>query len=106
MRGGQVWLLTSAGAAAGLSAVPRFVYIRSPPVSPALAPAYRGPYQVRVPGATYFVIDAGGKPSAVSVDNIKPHLGSSPLSAAPPPRRGTGLALKNPPKKTHPKKPA
>ncbi len=57
----------------------RFVYVRSPRVSPGLAPAYRGPYQVRVPG---------GKPSAVSVDNIKPHLGSSPLSAAPPPRRG------------------
>jgi hypothetical protein len=66
----------------------RFVYVRSPPVSPGLAPAYHGPYRVRVPGVKYFVIDIGGKPSAVSVDNIKPHLGSSPLSAAPPRRRG------------------
>jgi transposase InsO family protein len=66
----------------------RFVYVRSLPVSPGLAPAFRGPYRVRVPGVKYFVIDIGGKPSAVSVDNIKPHLGSSPLSAAPPPRRG------------------
>jgi hypothetical protein len=66
----------------------RFVYVRSPPVSPGLAPAFRGPYRVRVPGVKFFVIDIGGKPSAVSVDNIKPHLGSSPLSAAPPPRRG------------------
>jgi transposase InsO family protein len=65
----------------------QFVYVRSPPVSQGLAPAFRGPYRVRV-RVRYFVIDIGGKPSAVSVDNIKPHLGSSPLSAAPPPRRG------------------
>ncbi len=32
-------------------------------------------------------LTVGGKPSAVSVDNIMPHLGSFPLSAAPPPRQ-------------------
>jgi hypothetical protein len=66
----------------------RFVYVRSPPVSPGLAPAFCGPYRVRVPGVKFFVIDIGGKPSAVLVDNITPQLGSSPLAAAPPPRRG------------------
>jgi transposase InsO family protein len=42
----------------------RFVYVCSPPVSPGLAPAFRGPYRVRVPGVKFFVIDIGGKPSA------------------------------------------
>ncbi len=66
----------------------KFVYVRSPPLSPSLSPLYRGPYRVRVPGSKYFVVDVGGIPKAVSVDNIKPHLGPSPLSAAPGPRRG------------------
>jgi transposase InsO family protein len=65
-----------------------FVYVKSPPASPGLTPAYRGPYRVRVLGRKYFVIEIGGRPQAVSVDNIKPHLGSTPISAAPGPRRG------------------
>jgi hypothetical protein len=65
-----------------------FVYVKSPPASPGLTPAYRGPYRVRVPGQKYFVIEIGGKPQAVSVDNIKSHLGPTPISAAPGPPRG------------------
>jgi transposase InsO family protein len=65
-----------------------FVYVRSPPLSPGLTSAYRGPYRVRVPGQKYFVVDVGGSPTAVSVDRLKPHLGKAPLSPAPPPRRG------------------
>jgi hypothetical protein len=59
-----------------------FVYVRSPPLSPGLSPAYRGPYRVRVPGDKYFVVDIGGSPTAVSVDRLKPHLGQAPLSPA------------------------
>ncbi len=66
----------------------KFAYVRSPPLSPSLSPLYHGPYRVRVPGSKHFVIDIGGVPKAVSVDNIKPHLGLSPLTAAPGPRLG------------------
>ncbi len=73
-----------------------FVYVRSPPVSPGLFPVYRGPYRVRVPGVKYFVVDISGSPKAVSVDHLKPHLGTSPTSPAsalhcgPPPRLRIG----------------
>ncbi len=53
-----------------------------------LSSLYRGPNWVRVPSFKHFVIDIGGVPKAVSVDNIKPHLGLSPLTAAPGPRLG------------------
>ncbi len=89
LRGGQIRLLAPPPTPPPASLRwAQFIYVRSPPLSPGPAPAFRGPYRVRVPGVKYFVIDIGSKPSAVSVDNIKPHLGSSPLSAAPPPRRG------------------
>jgi transposase InsO family protein len=65
-----------------------FVYVRSPPVSPALAPAYRGPYRVLVPGDKYFVLEVGGQLRPFSASNLKPHLGRSPIAPAPTPRRG------------------
>ncbi len=64
------------------------VYVRSPPVLPALSLAYRGPYRVLVSGQRYFVLEVGGKPQAFSVDNLKPHLGRAPVLAASPPTRG------------------
>jgi hypothetical protein len=63
-------------------------YVKSPPVSPALSPAYRGPYCILVPGQRYFVLEVGGKPQAFSVDNLKPHLGKAPVLAASPLTRG------------------
>ncbi len=65
-----------------------FVYVKSPPLSPGLTPAYCGPYRVRVPGQKYFMVEISGRPQAVSVDNIKPHLGTTSISAAPGPCRG------------------
>jgi hypothetical protein len=56
-----------------------FVYIWSPPLLLGLAPAYRGPYRVRVTGNKYFVVDIGGFPTAVTVDRLKPHLGKAPF---------------------------
>jgi hypothetical protein len=77
-------------------------YVRSPPLSPSLSPAYRGPYWVRVPGAKYFIVDVGGSPKAVSVDNIKPHLGSSLLTAALAPRCGRPPRRQKPQHPLHP----
>ncbi len=64
------------------------MYVRAPPVSPALAPVYRGPYRVLVPGDKYFVLEVGGHPRPFSASNLKPHLGRSPPSPAPAPRKG------------------
>jgi hypothetical protein len=64
------------------------VYIRRGGSGPPLAPAYAGPYKVVRPGHKYFVVEVGGRQESVSVDRLKPHLGTSPLPAASPPRRG------------------
>jgi hypothetical protein len=65
-----------------------FVYIRAPPVSPTLAPVYRGPYRVLVPGDKYFILEVGGQPRPFSASNLKLHLGQSPPSPASTPRKG------------------
>jgi hypothetical protein len=67
--------------------VAKYVYIRSPPAAPALAPAYRDPYLVLEAGPKVFRVVIGGKPDTISVDRLKPHLGDSP-SVASPSRRG------------------
>jgi hypothetical protein len=64
------------------------VYIRRGGSGPPLAPAYAGPYKVVRPGHKYFVVEVGGRQESVSVDPLKPHLGTSPLPAASPPWRG------------------
>jgi hypothetical protein len=53
-----------------------------------LSPAYRGPYSRQVPGSKYFILGVARRPQAVSIDNIKPHLGPAPVSAAPGPHCG------------------
>jgi hypothetical protein len=65
-----------------------FVYVRAPPVSPTLAPVYRGPYRVLVPGDKYFVLEVGGQPRPFSASNLKPRLRQSPPSPASAPRKG------------------
>ncbi len=64
------------------------VYIKRGGSGPPLAPAYAGPFKVIRPGRKYFVVMVGGWQESVSVDRLKPHLGTSPLPAASPPRRG------------------
>jgi transposase InsO family protein len=64
-----------------------FVYVRSPPAAPSLAPAYRGPYRVHKKSQKIFILEVGQRFEAVSVDRLKPHLGG-PVAAAKPPRRG------------------
>jgi hypothetical protein len=65
-----------------------FVYIQSPPMALGLTPVYHDPYRVRVSGQKYFVVDISGRPQAVSVENIKPHLGLTPITVALGPHRG------------------
>jgi transposase InsO family protein len=62
------------------------VYMRAPPASPALSPAYRGPYQVLWRGPKFFRLAIGGREDTVSIDCLKPHLGSNPIAAALPAR--------------------
>jgi hypothetical protein len=64
------------------------VYVRSPPPAPSLTPAYRGPYLVHKKAEKFFILKLGPHFDAVSIDRLKPHLGSSPPVAASPPSRG------------------
>jgi hypothetical protein len=62
----------------------QFVFVRSPPAAPALSPAYRGPYKVLEKGDKFFKIQLGGAADKISVDRLKPYLGSEPVIAVPP----------------------
>ena len=64
-----------------------FVFVRSPPVSSSLTPAYRGPYRVEKRGRKVFVLEIGGRFESHSVDRLKPCLAANPAAAAAP-RRG------------------
>jgi Integrase core domain len=64
------------------------VYVRSPPPAPSLTLAYRGPYLVHKKAEKFFILEIGSRFDAISVDWLKPHLGSSPPVAASPPSRG------------------
>jgi transposase InsO family protein len=64
-----------------------YVYVRSPPAAPSLAPLYRGPFLVVKRAEKFFILKMGGRFDAISVDRLKPHLGG-PTVPAEPPRRG------------------
>jgi cleavage and polyadenylation specificity factor subunit 1 len=70
----------------------QFVYIRSPPAAPSLAPAYRGPYRVLEAGSKSFRVLIGGRADTISVDRLKPHTGEAEPAVALPPRRGRPAA--------------
>ena len=65
-----------------------FVYIRQSGVSKPLTPAYSGPYAVLERSSKSFKVDLGGCTDIISVDRLKPHLGTAPLLPASAPRRG------------------
>jgi len=71
------------------------VYVRVDGSSPPLAPQYRGPYRVLSRGPKFFSLQIGDQPDTVSVDRLKPHLGSSPVQPAVPPRRGRPPAARD-----------
>jgi hypothetical protein len=59
-----------------------YVYVRS--MAGVLAPVYKGPFRVVKTTEKYFILDLGGRFDAISVDRLKPHLGSTPPTTAPP----------------------
>jgi hypothetical protein len=64
------------------------VYVRKGGQLQPLAQPYSGPYKVLERGPKYFRLDIGGKSTAVTVDRLKPHTGTTETAPAAPPRRG------------------
>jgi hypothetical protein len=64
----------------------RYVFVRAPPAAPGLTPAYRGPFRVVEPGEKTFKVQFGPRVDVVSVDRLKPYLGSEPVATEPPHR--------------------
>jgi hypothetical protein len=56
-------------------------------VVPPLVPPYLGPFTSLDRGQKTFVLQMGDRRVVVSIDRLKPHLGSPPVPAQPP-RRG------------------
>jgi cleavage and polyadenylation specificity factor subunit 1 len=65
-----------------------FVYVRRGGAGPPLAPLYAGPYRVLDRAAKFFTVEMGGKSEVISVDRLKPHIGTSAVTPASPPLRG------------------
>ena len=65
-----------------------FVYIWQSGISKPLTPAYSGPYVVLERSSKSFEVDLGSRTDVISVDRLKPHLGTAPLLPASAPRKG------------------
>jgi hypothetical protein len=64
------------------------VYVLRGQYAPPLTPLYLGPYKVIPRGPKFFHVEVGSKTEVITVDRLKPHLGSEPVSPASPPLRG------------------
>jgi hypothetical protein len=64
------------------------VYIRRGGVLPPLVPPYAGPYAVTGRSEKFFTVMIGDKEDTVSVDRLKPHLGTEEVLPPPPAKRG------------------
>jgi hypothetical protein len=64
------------------------VYLRRDRNKPLLAQLYQGSYAVVKRGPKVFTLQVGCQTKLVSVDWLKPHLGSGPVEAATPIKRG------------------
>ena len=58
------------------------VYVRKGGQPGPLVPPYSGPYRVVDRTPKYFTIEIGGKQQAVTVDCLKPHMGTGAMTAA------------------------
>jgi hypothetical protein len=74
------------------------VYVLRGGVIPSLAPRYQGPYLVLHKGPKCFRIAVGASEETISVDRLKPHYGTAPVTVAQPPRRGRPAVENEPPK--------
>jgi hypothetical protein len=72
------------------------VYVRRGAAAGPLASQYVGPYHVLDRSPKFFKLRIGDREEAVSIDRLKPHLGSSHLQPADPPRRGRPPATLRP----------
>ena len=70
-----------------------FVYLRHGGAKTPLSPAYSGLFAVIARFPKYFILDMGDRQESVSVDCLKPHLGSAIFTPAVAPRRGRPLQL-------------
>ena len=66
----------------------QYVYVRRLAAAGPLAPQYAGPYLVVERGPKTFKLQVGGNVEVISVDRLKPHLGTAAVRPAQPPRRG------------------
>ena len=66
----------------------KFILVRKGGSFPPLDPVYAGPYLVLSRGPKFFTIDLGGRQETVSVDRLKPVIGTDQVQPTPPPRRG------------------
>ncbi len=64
------------------------MYVRGDGARPPLAAKYDGLFLVVAKAAKYFRIQRGNRVENVSVDRLKPHLGTGPVAPASPPARG------------------
>ena len=65
-----------------------FVYVHRGGAKSPLSPAYSGPFAVVSRFPKYFILDMGDRQESVSVDRLKPHLGSAIFTPGVAPRRG------------------
>ena len=83
----RTWAQVAAGPPAQLSSA-AMVYVRRGAVAGPLAPPYSGPFRVLRRGQKSFDVAIGDRTETISVDRLKPHLGSTPTAPAEPPVRG------------------
>ena len=74
-----------------------FVYIPRGGAKSPLSPTFSWPYAVISCFPKYFILDMGDRLVSISVDCLKPHLGSAIFTPAVAPRRGRPLKLVAPP---------
>ncbi len=65
-----------------------YVFVRSPPSHPPLAPLYRGPYKVLQRSPHFFRLQIGSNTDSISVHRLKPAHVPPDTAPAQPPRRG------------------
>jgi transposase InsO family protein len=66
----------------------KYVFVKKGGSLAPLASNYDGPYEVVKHGLKYFIVKIGDKDDTVSVDRLKPYLGSAVPEAVRPPTRG------------------
>ncbi len=64
------------------------LYVRGDGAQPPLAAKYDGLFLMVAKAAKYCKIQKGNRVESVSVDRLKPHLGTGPVAPASPPARG------------------